>query len=72
MHQDIASDKNLENLIHVKKNNPTTMCVHITFVTMRTSKLFNLIKQVFDEKTGIKTYSVTIFGRNVKHNLKNV
>lgn len=39
---------------------------------MQTSKLFNLIKQVFDEKTGIKTYSVTIFGRNVKHNLKNV
>lgn len=42
VHQDIASDKNLENLIHVKKKkknpNPTTMCIHITFVTMRTSK----------------------------------
>lgn len=40
VHQDIASDKNLENLIHVKKenSNPTTMCIHITFVTMRTSK----------------------------------
>lgn len=24
VHQDIASDKNLENLIHVKKNNKTT------------------------------------------------
>lgn len=41
VHQDIASDKNLENLIHVKKKknpNPKTMCIHITFVTMRTSK----------------------------------